>query len=303
MTRTAILFAGQGGQFVGMGADWAAQSPEIADIFKLADEASGRPIAKLCFEGPIEEITQTSNLQPAVLAVGLAAWRLAKKTAAEPIAAAGHSLGEFGALAAAGALGEFEALALVSKRALLMEKAAKNNPGAMTAILGLSAKDVEAVCELARDQGQVAPANYNAPLQTVISGQGRAVAAATRFAEMKGGKAIPLPVSGAFHSPLMGEAAEAFKAELEKVALSRPAFPVIPNALGKPTSDPAEIKKYLAAQMTSPVLFTLTVESLSALGADDYLECWPKPYLGPMVRKSLPPDGPKAAIRQAGKAA
>ena len=147
----------------------------------------------------------------------------------------------------------------------------------------------------------MAPANYNSPLQTVISGEGRAVAAATRFAEMKGGKAVPLPVSGAFHSPLMAEAAERFKIELAKVALSAPKFPVIPNALGEPVSDPERIRELLAAQMTSPVLFSKTVESLSAMGVDDYLECWPKAYLGPMVRKSLPPDGPKAAVRQAGK--
>jgi [acyl-carrier-protein] S-malonyltransferase len=296
MTKTAILFAGQGGQFVGMGAAWAAADPGAAAALRLADEVTGRPIAKLCAEGPIEELSKTVNLQPAVLAVGLAAWRLAKASVAEPAAAAGHSLGEFGALAAAGVLGEAEALALVAKRAALMERAAMERPGAMAAILGVEAKVVEAVCELARDQGHVAPANYNAPLQTVISGEAKAVAAATRFAEMKGAKAVPLPVSGAFHGPLMGAAAEAFALELDQIDLSPPRFPVVPNALGLPTSDLGRIREALRAQMTSPVLFTKTVESLAALGVDEFLECWPKPYLGPMVRKTL--GEPKIAIRQ-----
>jgi [acyl-carrier-protein] S-malonyltransferase len=301
MTKTAILFPGQGGQFVGMGADWAAADPEIADLLALADEATGLPIRRLCAEGPIEELSRTVNLQPAVLAVGLAAWRLASRAGISPVAAAGHSLGEFGALAAAGALGEAEALSLVAARAKAMDEAARSRPGAMTAILGLPPGEVEAVCELARDQGHVAPANYNGPLQTVISGEAKAVAAATRFAELKGAKAVTLPVSGAFHGPLMAEAAAIFAKRLDGVEIREPRFPVLPNALGEPVSDPSRIRELLLGQMTSPVLFAKTVESLAGLGVDEYVECWPRPYLGPMVRKALPPDGLKPVIRQAGK--
>jgi [acyl-carrier-protein] S-malonyltransferase len=301
MTKTAVMFPGQGGQFVGMGAAWADGDPDVAALFKLADEVTSLPVSKLCREGPLDELSRTKNLQPAALLVGLAAFRLARKSGAEPLFAAGHSLGEFGALVAAGSLSEAEALALVAKRAAIMEEAAKSRPGAMTAILGLDAATIEAVCELARDQGYVAPANYNSPLQTVISGEPKAVAAATRFAEMKGGKAVTLPVSGAFHGPLMEEANRLFAAELDKVDFKNPKIPVVPNALGKPIQDLEELKKLIRAQMTSPVLFRLTIESLAAAGVDEYVECWPKPYLGPMIRKSLPSGAEKASIRPAAK--
>lgn len=284
---------------MGMGADWAAADPGIAALFRLADEVTNIPVTKLCQEGPIEELSRTVNLQPAVLTVSLAAYRLALKTGLAPSVAAGHSLGEFGALVAAGVLDEAEALALVAKRAAIMDETAKKHPGAMTAILGLEAPLVESVCELARDQGHVAPANYNTPVQTVISGEPRAVAAATRFAEMKGGKAIALPVSGAFHGPLMEEAKIAFEALLDQADFKAPKIPVIPNALGRPVSDLDELKKLIRNQMTSPVLFTLTVESLAQDGIMEYVECWPKPYLGPMVRKCLPQGPAKPVIRQA----
>jgi [acyl-carrier-protein] S-malonyltransferase len=301
VAKTAFLFPGQGGQFVGMGAQWAKDRRRVAELFALADQAAGLPVTRLCFEGPPEELGRTANLQPAVLAVGLAAWTMATEDGACPSFAAGHSLGEFGALVAAGVLAPEAALRLVAKRAALMDAQAQKSPGSMTAVLNLPAAEVEAVCELARHEGLVVAANFNAPLQTVISGEGRAVAAATRFAEMKGGKAVPLPVAGAFHSPLMAPAAEAFAKEIEAAAFAEPAFPVVPNALGKPVSEAARLKELLLAQMTSPVLFTATVASLAGAGVGEYVECWPKPYLGPMVRKSLPADSPKAVIRTAVK--
>jgi [acyl-carrier-protein] S-malonyltransferase len=302
MTSTALLFPGQGGQFVGMGADWAAEIPEIAELFVLADQATALPIARLCREGPIAELSKTRYLQPAVLTVGLAAWRLAARSGLKPSFAAGHSLGEFGALAAAGVLGIPEALSLVARRACIMERVAGERPGAMAAILNLSAPEVEAICELARDQGIIVPANYNTPKQTVVSGEAKAVAAAIRFAELKGGKAVPLPVSGAFHSPLMSEAGALFEQEIDLIEFRTPRFPVVPNAYGRPVSDPVEIKRLLKAQMTSPVLFANSVATLTTEGVDDWVECWPKPYLSPMVRKSLPEGAPKVVIRQAGKA-
>ena len=301
MTKTAILFPGQGGQFVGMGAEWAKSDVDVADLFRLADEATSLPVTKLCHEGPLDELSRTINLQPAVLTVGLAAWRIAKKAGAIAAVAAGHSLGEFGALVAAEVLDEAEALALVAKRAAIMNEASKKRPGAMAAILSLEPETVEEVCELARDQGRVAPANYNTPQQTVISGEAKAVAAAVKIAEAKGGKAITLPVSGAFHGPLMEEARISFNLELDKVKLKAPKIPVVPNALGKPVTDLAELEKLIRIQMTSPVLFTLTVENLAQEGIDEYVECWPKPYLGPMVRKNLPTGPAKAVIRQAAR--
>ncbi|MDR1545909.1 MAG: ACP S-malonyltransferase [Deltaproteobacteria bacterium] len=298
MTVQAFIFPGQGGQYAGQGADWAAADPDVAALFALADSLTGRPVSRLSFQGPLEELSETRNLQPAALTVGLAAAKRLVKAGARPSFAAGHSLGEFGALALAGALTDLEVLKLVAKRSELMQRAAEAAPGAMSAILGLDARAVEAICELARHEGQVTAANYNAPLQTVVSGEARAVAAAARFAALKGGKAVPLPVSGAFHSPLMAQAAEAFASLLDEVEFRRPLFPVVPNALGRPVAEPAEIKEHLKRQMTSPVRWTETVSGLVEAGVDEFLECWPKAYLAPLVKKSLP-QGSSAVVRSA----
>ncbi|MDR1309724.1 MAG: ACP S-malonyltransferase [Deltaproteobacteria bacterium] len=289
MTITAFIFPGQGGQFVGQGREWAKNDPGSARLFQLADQASGRPIGRLSLEGPLEELSRTENLQPAVLAVGLAAARQLRLRGVEPAFAAGHSLGEYGALALAGVISEEKAFALVARRSELMAMAAEGAGGSMSAILGLAPEMVEAVCELARHEGQVVAANFNSPQQTVISGEARAVAAAVRFAGLKGGKAVPLPVTGAFHSPLMAQASEAFARILDETEFARPLFPVAPNASGRPTDDPDELRDLLKRQMTSPVLWTRTIEGLAAAGAESFVECWPKAYLGPLIRKTLGP--------------
>jgi [acyl-carrier-protein] S-malonyltransferase len=239
----------------------------------------------------------------ATLAVILAAAKVAISFGLQPTAAAGHSLGEFGALTLAGVLTEEEAMTLVAKRSALMEETSSQTPGAMSAILELSPQDVESLCELARNEGQVVAANFNSPLQTVISGEPRAVSAAVRFSELKGGKAVPLPVSGAFHSPLMKPAALAFSQILDSVEFKTPKFPVVPNALGQPVTDPNHLKELLKDQMTSPVRFTSTISSLIEMGVDDFLECWPKAYLGPMVRKNIKNTDLKITIQPAGKLA
>ncbi len=286
---TAFIFPGQGGQFVGQGRSWMEAHPELREIFQTADEVSGRPISRLCFEGPGEELSKTANLQPAVLAVSLAALRLMRAAGRTPDFAAGHSLGEFGALVAAGALDEGQALGLVAKRAALMDEVAAKNPGAMMAVIGLPAAELEAICELARHEGPLVMANFNTPEQTVISGDARAVAAAGKYIKMKSGKAIALPVSGAFHNDqLMAEAGERFARVLDPVAFKAPRCPVVPNATGLPTADPGEIKARLLTQITSPVRWTQTVESLLAAGVTAFIEAWPKAYLGSMVKKCLP---------------
>jgi [acyl-carrier-protein] S-malonyltransferase len=290
MTKIAFIFPGQGGQFVGQGQQWAQSDPGAATLFQTADRISRKPISKLSWEGPLEELSKTENLQLAVLAVGLSAARFLKLKGHEPSLAAGHSLGEFGALALAEVISEEKAFELVTKRSELMARASEGSGGSMSAILGLAPEMVEAVCELARNEGQVVAANFNSPQQTVISGEARAVAAAVRFAGLKGGKTVPLPVTGAFHSPLMAKPAELFAQILDQTEFKKPLFPIIPNASGQITDDPAEIKDWLKKQMTSPVKWTKTVESLSEAGVDSYLECWPKPYLGPMIRKTLGPQ-------------
>jgi [acyl-carrier-protein] S-malonyltransferase len=290
MTKIAFIFPGQGGQFVGQGLQWAQSDPKVAALFQKVDQISQKPISKLCFEGPIEALSKTENLQLAVLAVGLAGARFFKQAGHVPSLAAGHSLGEFGALVLAEVISEEQAIELVVKRSELMARSAGGSGGSMSAILGLTPEEVESVCELARNEGQVVAANYNSPSQTVISGESRAVAAAVLFAGMKGGKTLPLPVTGAFHSPLMAKPAELFANIIEEIEFKKPLFPIVPNASGQLTDDPAEIKELLKKQIISPVRWTLTVQSLNEAGVDTYLECWPKPYLGPLIRKTLGPQ-------------
>lgn len=293
----AFVFPGQGGQFVGQGRDWTDRDPSLMNIMKMADDITTLPITRLCFEGPMEELSKTANLQPAILAVSLMALRQ-MKNGRQPDFTAGHSLGEFAALCAAGVFSEEAAMALVAKRAVFMDEAAAKNPGSMLAVLGLSAEEVESICELSRHEGVVTAANFNTPEQTVISGEARAVSAAGKYVKLKNGKAIALPVSGAFHSELMAGAAERFAAELEKAEFKVPACPVLPNSLGRPVSDPAEIKSRLLTQITSPVRWTTTVESLAAAGVTEIMEGWPKAYLSGMVKKCLPKGGEIAVTFQ-----
>ena len=286
----AFIFPGQGGQFLGQARSWLDRDPALNEILALADEVSGRPVTRLCLEGPLEELSKTANLQPAVVAVSLMGLRLMRAAGLAPDFACGHSLGEFSALCAAGVFDERTALDLVSRRGAIMEETALKNPGAMTAILGLSAEDLGAVCELARNEGPVIMANFNTPDQIVISGDVRAVAAAGKYAKMKNGKVLPLPISGAFHSPLMAAAQEKFAAALEKTDFRPPVCQVVPNSTARPTADPAEIKARLLTQITSPVLWTQTVQALAEAGVTDFREAWPKPYLTSLVKKCLPRD-------------
>ncbi|MDR1045216.1 MAG: ACP S-malonyltransferase [Candidatus Adiutrix sp.] len=288
---TAFIFPGQGGQFIGQGRAWTEREPSLMELFEAADEITGRPIAKLCFEGPAEELSKTANLQPAVLCVSLAALRLMRAARGRPALAAGHSLGEYGALVAAEVIDERQALRLVARRAVIMDEVAGQNPGAMTAAVGLPEEELARICELARNEGPVVMANFNSPEQIVISGSPRAVAAAGKYIKLKKGRAIPLPVSGGFHSELMAEAARRFAAELDKVEFQTPVCPLLPNATGLPTSEAGEVKALLKEQITSPVRWVKTVESLLAAGVTEFVEAWPKAYLGSLVRKCLPKGG------------
>jgi [acyl-carrier-protein] S-malonyltransferase len=215
-----------------------------------------------------------------------------------PSLACGHSLGEYGALCLAGVFSEKEALTLVTARAKIMQRAADQKPGAMAAVLNLSEKDVDGLCELASSVGTVVTANYNTQSQTVVSGEAKAVSAVVRFAEKKNGRAVVLPVSGAFHSPLMNEAAREMTEILNEVDFQKPRFPVIPNATGETESDPGRLKQLLGQQMTAPVLWTKTSATLGAMALDEMVECWPKLYVGTLVKKCLPQDK-KILIRAA----
>jgi [acyl-carrier-protein] S-malonyltransferase len=290
MLKRALLFPGQGAQKVGMALDFAAECPEAAELFKLADRAAGLPLAKLLAEGPEEALKDTAVSQPAIVLADLAALAAFEKLhgRAEPAAAAGLSLGEYAALAAAGALSAEEALRLVALRGRLMKECCERVPGTMASILGLAADKVAACAEEARSAGVVVVANFNSPEQTVLSGEARAVEKACALCKAAGAKrAIPLKVSGAFHSPLMRPAAEKLAPEIERAEVRPARYPVVANATGAAVREPAEIRRALVAQVTAPVLWTKSLAACQALGAEEFLELGPGGVLTGLVGRTL----------------
>lgn len=286
MAQIAVVFPGQGSQYVGMGQAFCQASPQAREIMAQAEAASGLPIGRLCFEGPLEELTLTVNLQPAVVAVDLCAWLALKAAGVTPLAVAGHSLGEYPALVAAGAISPEKCLELVSLRGRLMDREAQANPGAMAAIMGLSPEDVARLC--ADAGGVVQPANYNTPSQTVITGAAADVAQASALAKERGGKAIPLKVSGAWHSPLMAQAGVEMKAALAGIGFAPLTCAHVPNTSGQPTREAAQAQAQLLDQLTSPVRWVQTIAALLALGVDTFIEAGPKNVLKGLIQKSAP---------------
>lgn len=287
MAGVAVVFPGQGSQYVGMGKEFFDASPAVRELFDTAQAASGLDIARLCFEGPMDELTQTVNLQPSVIACDLACWLAIEDAGIEVAAVAGHSLGEYAALCAAGAFGPERCLELVSLRGRLMDRDAAANPGAMAAVMGMSPDEVADLC--AQVDGQVQPANYNTEQQTVITGTKDAVAAALALVKEQGKKAIPLRVSGAWHSPLMEAAckdmAEAI-AEQDFAPLTRT---MVPNTIGTPTTDPAQAQAELTKQITSSVKWVQSVQALLDMGIDTFIEAGPKSVLSGLIKKTAPP--------------
>lgn len=280
--RIALLFAGQGAQTPGMGRSLFEASPAARAVFQMADAIREGTSAQ-CFGAPLEELSQTINTQPAVFTVDLAAARALAEQGVAPDAIAGFSLGEVAALTFAGALSDEDGFRLVTRRAALMQQAAERTPSGMAAVLGLAAGEVEALCGGIRG---VYPANYNAPGQTVVTGEKEALAALCAAVAGRGGKAVPLAVSGGFHSPLMDRAAEAFSAELTGYPFNAPGVPVYANATALPYAEP--LRETLAGQVNSPVLFHKTVEAMLAAGIDTFIEVGPGKTLCGLVKKIAP---------------
>jgi len=261
-----LLFPGQGSQKPGMGKDLVEAFPEARTVFERADATLGASISRLCFDGPAEELTLTHNAQPALLAHGAAVWAVAQERIGPSVrAAAGHSLGEFTAFHAARAMSVDDALRVVRRRGELMFESGVRRPGAMAAILGDLRESIENVCERAtRDGGLVVPANYNAPGQTVISGEANGVERAMALAKEAGAKrAMRLNVSGAFHSPLMQTAQDGLTEILAITPMRDPAFPVYANVDGAPVTTAAGARERLVRQLTSPVRWTEEVQALA----------------------------------------
>ena len=286
---TAFLFPGQGSQFVGMGRDLYDRQPAARALFDEADARLGFPLSRLCFDGPEETLTDTAVQQPALYTTSLAAWAvLTERGEANAAYVAGHSLGEFSALAAAGSLGFADGLALVRRRGELMKLAGQRQPGGMAAVLGLDAAPVAEVCATAAAEtgGTVGVANDNCPGQVVITGDETALTQAmSLLAEAGARKVVRLPISIAAHSPLMDSVADAFAAAVTAAPLSAARIPVVANVTARPITTPDEIRAELTAQLTAPVRWTDSVRQLGALGVDAYVEVGPGDVLLGLVKR------------------
>ncbi len=283
----AFVFPGQGAQFTGMGKDLYESNDSARALFEKANDILGFRITDIMFEGTAEELKQTRVTQPAVFLHSVIS-AFCMGDAFQPDMVGGHSLGEFSALVAAGALDFEDGLKLVFARAQAMQKACEAKPSTMAAIIGLSDEAVEAVCaEVRESTGMVVvPANYNCPGQLVISGEVEAVnAACAKLKEAGAKRALPLPVGGAFHSPLMQPAKDELQAAIEATEFKAPRCPIYQNVDGKAHTDAAEIKQNLIAQLTASVRWTQEVQNMLAAGATEFTECGPGKALQGMIGK------------------
>lgn len=287
MGKIAFVFPGQGSQIVGMGQQLAEQYPEVMQYFKKADERLSADLSKLIFEGPQEELTKTVNTQPALLTTSLAILERFQKAAIKPDYVAGHSLGEYTALVAAGALTFEDGVYAVRKRGEFMEGAVPNGEGSMAAILGLDREPLSKVTAEVSDSGYpVSLANLNCPGQIVISGSRKGVELASARAKETGAKrAIPLEVSGPFHSSLMKPAASELRQVLDGLDMKDAGIPVIANVSANPMTTEEEIKENLIEQLYSPVLWEDSVVKMIDLGVDTFIEIGPGKVLLGLIKK------------------
>lgn len=286
---TAFVFPGQGAQYVGMGKELWLNFPIVKDTFAEADDALGFDLSRLILEGPTDQLRLTFYAQPAIIAVSTACRRVFEaECSVRPDVVAGHSVGEYAALVAADVLSFSDAIRLVHERGRLMDSAVPAGSGAMAAILGGDVSKLEALCaQVSRDIGQsVEVANYNCPGQVVISGMARAVGIVIqRAAECGARKALPLDVSGPFHSALMKAAGEQLRDHLDNVQFAAPHCPVVVNITGKPTIIAKELQEALALQVASPVLWETSVLSMLEQGIQTFIEFGPGTVLSGLIRK------------------
>lgn len=313
--KIAVLFPGQGSQFIGMGKEFVAENENCAKVLKTGEDASSLPLGSLCSEGPMEVLTRSANLQPAITITNLVCWEAFRTAVAGKVdisCFAGHSLGEYSALCAAGVISAADAIRLVAKRGALMEREGDKNPGGMRAVVGLGIEDVERVLDSYTGPGVLTAANHNTPVQVVISGSMEALEGVTGQLEEAGAKVIPLNVSVANHSPLVADAVPDFTEFLENISFTTPSTPVYFNVSGKKETEPLIMKDMMARQIASRVRWCEIIESMLDDGVDTFIEVGPKPVLKGMMRKIVPkgvkvntmqfdsPDGLKKCLASLG---
>jgi [acyl-carrier-protein] S-malonyltransferase len=283
--RLAVLFPGQGSQYPGMADPWL-QHKASKRVLHRASKALGWDVMEIS-RNP-ESLKRTDIVQPAIFACDVAAYSVLKAEGVAFEAAAGHSLGEYAALVAAEVLDLRRGLQALAVRASAMQKASEENPGAMTAVLGLSLPEARDMCEVAGRGDVLAVANENGSKQVVLSGSVSAVERAEEFARSRGGRTVRLQVAGAFHSPLMESAVQPVREALSRIEFRTPRFPIVPNASGKPTTQPLVLRDLLGRHVTSPVRWELSLRAMAEMGIDGFVEAGPGDVLGKLARRAVP---------------
>lgn len=313
--KIAVLFPGQGSQYLGMGREFIEADPQCAAIMEQAEAVCDFPLRSLCFEGPMEELTRAVHLQPAITVTNLVCWQALQKAWGGKVVVscfAGHSLGEYSALCAAGVLSVQDTIRLVARRGMLMEREGGKHPGAMRAVLGLSIAAVEKIIVQCLGAGVATVANHNTEQQIVISGEVAALDAVSVLATEQGAKIIPLAVSVANHSPLVADAVPDFSTFMAGVEFRSPKTPVLFNVTAAEEVNPVVIREIMARQIASRVRWFESVQGMIAQGVDTFIEVGPKAVLKGMMRKIVPkgsvcrafqvdtPDGLAQCLEQAG---